>query len=540
MTKQHFLLLLFLGLTYIGIGQINIAGVLIDAVSQEKIAFVSIGIKQKNIGTSGLADGSFLIYIPKQHENDTLSFSMIGYEELNLPISFFVANPIQTISLIPHSIELPNVIISAQKLIEKKIGIVKHNPVVHFTDGSINQNDIFEIAQVVKLGDDLAKITSVSLYINESQHDSAIFRINFYAFEEHFPAKRLIEKNIMQTHRIQAGWLKFDISADDVYLKGNVVVAIEFIPNKKKNTPIYYEIKLGGKEQSFVRKSSLGTWSVPPHHYRMYVTTLMSADKKQAEVSYEEETLPTTTLYSSFVKDSFSIFIRLPNKYIKNKKYQTVYLLDANVYFDNVCNSINLLIDKGLTEEMILIGIGYKDFLTMDSLRNRDYTFPQALAKDSFSISGGAADFLAFIRKELIPYIDKKYQTNPQKRSIMGHSLGGYFVLFALENEINNKEFFFQNHVAASPSLAYSDKYILTQFQLLKYDTHQRNLLLTMEGLDEGKKNEEDIHLFSQLLRYLKTDSLKVQSEIYPNFEHLETAIPTFEKGLEGFGKTQK
>src|SRR6185503_17561259 len=121
-----------------------------------------------------------------------------------------------------------------------------------------------------------------------------------------------------------------------------------------------------------------------------------------------------------------------------------IYLLDANVYFDIVADAI-----KENNSNALLVGLGYKDFMRMDSLRNRDYTFPKALPKDSFPISGGADKFLSFIGGELLPYIDKTYRTDTSNRALMGHSLGGYFTLYALEQAMLRKNSLFKNYVAA-------------------------------------------------------------------------------------------
>ncbi|MCW3085852.1 MAG: putative alpha/beta superfamily hydrolase [Bacteroidetes bacterium] len=538
MPKTIKILILLLIVALPSIGQITFSGTVKDLITNEPLSFVNIGIKHKNIGTNSLGDGTFSISIPQQNENDTLTFSMIGYSELNLPIKSFQSSKQKIILLNPKATQLTEVSVSTKRLVEKKIGIVKYNPTLHITDGSTNQNDIFEIAQLIKLESTLSKITSVNLYINESNKDSATFRINFYAFDGERPTEKIIEKSIIQTHEIKEGWLKFDMTPYNVYLKGNVVVSIEFIPTKKKQTPIYYEVKIGGSSKSFVRTSSLGEWSVPPHHYRLYVTALGEADgkKNKAESALEEnETAATARLFSEFVKDSFSIFVSLPRSYNKNTntKFSTAYILDANVYYDIIGNSIKSLNKNKLLPEMILVGIGYKDFFTMDSLRNRDYTFPKALAVDSFPISGGADKFLSFIEKELIPYIDKKYQTDTTNRTIMGHSLGGYFTLFALENDSKTKNNFFKNYVSASPSLDYCNEYIIKEFQnypVANNDKNLRSLFLTTGGL-EG--DEINFNSFIKLLADPKFKNIRVQSENYPRYDHMETAIPTFEKGLQ-------
>jgi predicted alpha/beta superfamily hydrolase len=149
----------------------------------------------------------------------------------------------------------------------------------------------------------------------------------------------------------------------------------------------------------------------------------------QEDNSEETESIPSTQLYAQFVKDTFSLFIRVPKNYNKKDKqtHPVIYLLDANAYFDIVSNYLK---ENKFSTDPILVGIGYKDFIQNDSLRQRDYTYPTALPNDSFVISGGGEKFLSFVEKELIPFIDKRYHTDTSNRTIMGHSLGGFFTLF--------------------------------------------------------------------------------------------------------------
>lgn len=541
MHKFLFSILFICGICFSSIAQTTLTGVVVDSDNQAVLPFVNIGIKKKNIGTSSLLDGTFTIKIPSQNENDTLTFSMVGYSELNLSIKNIVSTNQKTFQLKIKTTALNSVVVTASKLVEQKFGIKNNGAILHFTDGSTNQNDIFEIAQLIKLDTTLSKITSVNLLISEPRNDSGTFRINFYGYDGSRPTEKIIEKSIVQTKQIQEGWLKFDLTKYKVYLKGSFVVAIEFIPTKKKNYPIYYEIKLGGSSKSFVRTSSQGEWSVPPHHYRLFVTALV-ADKKNKfhqEDSEERESIPATTLFSESVKDSFSVFISLPKDYAKknNQIFPVIYLLDANVYFEIVADAI-----KENNSNAILVGIGYKDFMKMDSLRNRDYTFPKALSQDSFPISGDADKFLSFMRNELLPYIDKTYRTDTSNRTLLGHSLGGYFTLYALEQAMLNKNNSFKNYVAASPSLEYCKNYLIKQFQNISGNdnTNQQTLFLTFgarEDSEDGGIGTEGIDNFNTFINLLSNNrfkNIKLKSEVYPTFGHMETAVPTFTKSLQG------
>ena len=94
--------------------------------------------------------------------------------------------------------------------------------------------------------------------------------------------------------------------------------------------------------------------------------------------------------------------------------------------------------------DVIMVGIGYQvdNFLYTRSFRVLDYT-PSHVAKiDSEMtashhmkmVTGGAADFLQVLEKEIIPYIETNYKT-AKDRSLAGHSLGALFALYTLFHE---------------------------------------------------------------------------------------------------------
>ena len=73
--------------------------------------------------------------------------------------------------------------------------------------------------------------------------------------------------------------------------------------------------------------------------------------------------------------------------------------------------------------EMIVVALA-------NTQRSRDFT-PTHVASGPYSAgSGGAAAFLRFMKEELIPQIESRYRTLPQ-RTLVGHSLGGLLTLSA-------------------------------------------------------------------------------------------------------------
>jgi predicted alpha/beta superfamily hydrolase len=517
------------------LSQTTIAGYVVDAGNSSALEYVNIGIKQKNIGTSSLKNGFFSIRIPAENQNDTLTFSIVGYYEQNILIGKVDFEKDVTIQLVEKSTNLKELVISGEKLVEKKYGI-KRRGIVHFTDGMFKKDDSFEIGQVIKLGKRRSQITSVNLHINSSRADSGNFRINFYRFdiEDNGPKERIVGKSIFQRHTIREGWLKFDLKKYNILLKGDVLISVEFIPEHREDIrQILYEVKIGGSSKSFYRKSSLGSWNAPPHHYCLYATAMV--DKDAPEDSEEDESVPAFTLKSDNAVEPYSIFVRLPKEYnTSGKKYPVVYHVDGNVYFDAISSSLKRLIKKKkVASDAIVVGIGYQNAYVMDSLRERDYTYPRAVPADSFPVSGGGESFYRFIVMELMPHIEMTYRVDTTNRTLMGHSLGGYFVLFALLKETKDNSVF-DNFVAASPSISYYNDYIPKQFRDLRYqekDNRKTKLYLTIGELEIDEDPTDGFKNFDRILSALEFIQLK--SRVYRNMEHMGTAVPSFEDGLE-------
>ncbi len=80
------LFLFICGVYNTAFAQLTVSGVVLYSVTQTGLPFVNIGIRNKNLGTATLSDGTFSILIPLQQEYKTLTFSMVGYDEWNLSL----------------------------------------------------------------------------------------------------------------------------------------------------------------------------------------------------------------------------------------------------------------------------------------------------------------------------------------------------------------------------------------------------------------------------------------------------------------------
>jgi predicted alpha/beta superfamily hydrolase len=261
-----------------------------------------------------------------------------------------------------------------------------------------------------------------------------------------------------------------------------------------------------------------------------------SHEKKEAGIG---EVKQEFTIYSATIRDSFVITVQVPEAYFTDSTthFPSVYMVDANFHFPMLASVVAQYEKGGLLPPLILVGIGYKSFQLMDSLRVRDYLYPAALPSDEINAIGGGMKFDEFITQQLIAYIDSNFRTDSTNRSLLGHSFGGYFSLYALLHQLETNRNEFKNFVAASPSLWYNKFYLnqITDKLKTRASKDSLDIFLSVGGLEDSTW---DIGPGKKLFRQLKDSTIKnikVQYKIYNDLGHMDVPLLTFTKGLQAF-----
>jgi hypothetical protein len=65
----------------------SVSGILVNSESMQPVEYANVGIVGKNTGTVTDANGNFILNVDAQFDNDTLLFSVIGYEKRLIKIS---------------------------------------------------------------------------------------------------------------------------------------------------------------------------------------------------------------------------------------------------------------------------------------------------------------------------------------------------------------------------------------------------------------------------------------------------------------------
>ncbi|MFC2096274.1 alpha/beta hydrolase [Bacteroidota bacterium] len=157
------------------------------------------------------------------------------------------------------------------------------------------------------------------------------------------------------------------------------------------------------------------------------------------------------SLRSEILKENRKIIVHLPDSYNEsNDKYPVLYRLDgdADLMLETVSTVNRLIYSDEVAPEMIIVAIE-------NTNRARDM-WPVNTVYYPETEKVGAKDFLEFIEQELIPFIDKNYQTN-QNRIICGQSLSGVFILYAF---LTNPELF-NSYIVSSGAFPGCNNYFM-------------------------------------------------------------------------------
>jgi len=273
--------------------------------------------------------------------------------------------------------------------------------------------------------------------------------------------------------------------------------------------------------------------------------------QKEEELSKNEVTLFSTelrVLHSEIVNDDFEIYISLPYMYATtDTTYPVLFCLDANIKFGLVSTVVN---SQGtLTKEIpeiIVVGIAYpmngledwvigrnRDFTPTKKLEHEQYwadRLSKVTGRDNIVVRSGKADkFLAFIRDELIPFIESNYRVSSD-RALHGTSLGGLFSLYALFQKPET----FQRFYAGSPSIKWDEDYMYqleNDFAASHKDLPVR-LFMCVGGL-ESESYINNMNKMDSLLRSRNYPNLEIESIVFENETHGSTVPASISRGLK-------
>jgi predicted alpha/beta superfamily hydrolase len=198
----------------------------------------------------------------------------------------------------------------------------------------------------------------------------------------------------------------------------------------------------------------------------------------------------TVTLPSKILAEDRTILVSTPAGYGQTSQaYPVLYMTDGDTHLTHTRGTVDFLVQNGLMPPVIIVGVTNTD-------RTRDLTPTNAplVGRDGtpreFPTSGGATTFLDFFEKELFPYVDSHYRTQPY-RAFTGHSFGGLFAL----NAFLARPAMFHSVLAVGPSLRWDDDLTLRRASAFFEGRKELNATLVVAMANEERDDPRPTRL---------------------------------------------
>jgi uncharacterized protein len=228
----------------------------------------------------------------------------------------------------------------------------------------------------------------------------------------------------------------------------------------------------------------------------------------------------------------YRIFLARPVLPPPPEGYPVLYFLDGNATFLTAAEALRLQTrpPKGF-EPAAVVAIGYETDRPFETTRRYfDLTTPADPAVlprrgngEPFPPLGGADDFLDFIADDLMPEIGRRLPADPDRATLVGHSLGGFFTLHAFLT----RPHLFATYVAGSPSVWWNAQELFPRARAFVADPPDlagRTLFIGV-GADEQPDMVAGAERMAQILAPLAARGLALSHQAFAGEEHI-TVLP--------------
>ena len=259
--SKYVLFLLVLILNYVsGFGQTELIGQVIDALTEEPIPYVNIGLVDENIGTVSDEQGYFQLEIdPLQYSQSNLRFSMIGFESKTYVLQEYLQKELLIIPLTEESTELEEVIVSTKRT-QFETKILGNKTTSKFIYAAFTSNKLGnEMGFVVRQRKRPMILKKFNISLVENDYGLIRFRLNFYSVKNGLPTSTLLKENIIIETDATSGIVSKDLAPYEIVIDEDFFVSIEWIEDLGPGK-LYFSGGFFGSPL-IAREVSQGTWS---------------------------------------------------------------------------------------------------------------------------------------------------------------------------------------------------------------------------------------------------------------------------------------
>jgi hypothetical protein len=225
---------------------ITLHGNVLDGETNLPLAYVSVGILNKSLGTVSDTLGQFTFSITPEFFLDSLQFSLIGYQSVRVAVKDFINNADKPVKLNVHATELPAVLVTplnSRQNIEVigRQGSGKLTQVSIHNKTSVEETVGSEMGMRYNIDKTNAILRDFNFYISANNFNSIKFRINIYSVKNDLPDTLINTKQIFtRLENFKTEWTRIDLEEYDLKVKDDIIITIQWVESRmdKKEKPI--------------------------------------------------------------------------------------------------------------------------------------------------------------------------------------------------------------------------------------------------------------------------------------------------------------
>jgi hypothetical protein len=246
------------------------SGRVLSSETNVGIGYVNIGVLNRNTGTVSDKEGNFRIILDGITDNDSLRFSMIGFESKTMLVKHFREDSEKNIYLSPKSYNLPEIKVEYHKPQNLKLGNRVETDELR---SGFSNNDLGSELGIRVNARKKVMLKDLNLNIAACTYDSVTYRLNIYLIEDKVICANILTKPIYISFPKESinNVVTFDLREYSIIVEGDILIALELYKDLGEGKLLFRTTYFTGI--TYHRKTSQGDWTQSPGVIGMYINS---------------------------------------------------------------------------------------------------------------------------------------------------------------------------------------------------------------------------------------------------------------------------
>lgn len=247
-------------------------GMVLTNETRSGIGFVNVGIIGKNVGTVTDQSGNFSLVIDNRYDNDSLRFSLIGYEPKSYLVRDFRLDSVKEILLKSKMYNLNEVKVTYHRARGIRLGVTVESDQLK---SGFAENELGSEMGIKVETNGQVRLEDINLNVATCTYDSVTYRLNIYQCLDEDKYVNILQKPIYLTFskdKIKEA-ITLDLKQYSIIIEGTVLITLEIYKDLGEGRLLFHTQFFTGT--TYHRKTSEGSWTPAPGLIGIYLHGLL-------------------------------------------------------------------------------------------------------------------------------------------------------------------------------------------------------------------------------------------------------------------------